>query len=184
MVNRYNLHPLWIWIHYLVALIDVFSRYILSWQLSNTMDVQFCMDMLDAAFEKHGTPEILNTDQGSQFTCQTWIEKVEESGAKVSMDGKGRWADNIYIERFWRTIKHEHLAYQVFENVRHARESIGDFIHMYNTKHLHQSLGYKTPNEVYHQDIKDDHLKLVCGNVENTSYLHTVPQTQQQIILQ
>ncbi|MDP2194147.1 MAG: IS3 family transposase [Alphaproteobacteria bacterium] len=167
---------------YLVALIDVFSRYILSWQLSNTMDVQFCMDMLEAALEKHGTPEIINTDHGSQFTCPTWVDRVEESGAKVSMDGKGRLPDNIYIERFWRTIKHEHIAYQVFDNVRHVRESIGDIIHVYNTKRLHQSLGYQTPNEVYHQDIKDYHLKLVYGNVENTSYLHTVPQTQQQII--
>lgn len=179
---------------YLVALIDIFSRYVLDWRISNTMDVQFCTEMLCSALKKHGAPEILNTDQGSQFTSKIWIEMVQQAGAKVSMDGKGRWVDNVYIERFWRTIKHEHILYQDYENVREARSSIGDFIELYNTKRLHQNLGYRTPSEVYKgvQPIKN--LKLVYGNVENadkmltkndlsTMHLHTVPQTQQQVIL-
>jgi len=165
---------------YLVALIDIFSRYVLDWRLSNTMDVQFCTEMLTSALEKHGSPEILNTDQGSQFTSRKWIEMVEQSGAKVSMDGKGRWVDNVYIERFWRTIKHEHIFYQAFENVIDARKSIGGFIELYNKKRLHQNLGYRTPGEVYQGTEPLRNLKLVYGNVENTAYLHTIPQAQQQ----
>jgi putative transposase len=140
---------------YLVAIIDVFSRYIVAWRFSNTLDSEFCENMLKDAL-KRGKPEILNTDQGCQFTSQSWIALVEGNGIKVSMDGKGRWADNIYIERFWRTIKYEHVFLYVFESVSELRDSIAKFMNHYNKKRLHQSLKYKTPEEVYLQleDVK------------------------------
>jgi len=140
---------------YLVALLDIYSRFILAWQFSNTLDTGFCLDMLDHGLAQ-GKPEILNTDQGSQFTSTAWIERVEESGARVSMDGRGRWADNIYSERFWRTLKHEHILLHSFNTVSVAQQSIGEFIDTYNHKRLHQSLGYKTPAEVYFNEPKNN----------------------------
>lgn len=133
---------------YLVALIDIYSRFILSWRLSNTLDKSFCLDMLAYGLTR-GLPEILNTDQGCQFTSTAWTSMVEEHGIQVSMDGRGRWADNVYIERLWRTIKHEHIFLHSFDTVGQIKQSIGDFIEIYNTRRLHQSLGYKTPAEVY-----------------------------------
>ncbi len=133
---------------YLVAIIDLYSRYVIAWRISNTLETAFCLDMLDCALMV-GKPEILNTDQGSQFTCEAWISKVEGSGIKVSMDGKGRWVDNVIIERFWRTLKHEHILIHTFDTVVELKQSIGRFIREYNEKRLHQSLGYKTPAEVY-----------------------------------
>jgi Transposase and inactivated derivatives len=133
---------------YLIAIIDIYSRYILSWRFSNTLDTQFCEDALKEALGR-AKPTILNTDQGCQFTSSGWIDLVESNGIKVSMDGRGRWADNVFIERFWRTLKHEHVLIHSFETVPEARESIGRFIDVYNYKRLHQSLDYKTPSEVY-----------------------------------
>jgi putative transposase len=133
---------------YLVALIDIYSRFVLSWRLSNTLDKNFCLDMLEYGLAK-GKPDILNTDQGCQFTSTAWTSMVEQNGVQVSMDGRGRWADNIYIERFWRTLKHEHVFLYSFDSVVNIKQSLGDFIETYNTKRLHQSLGYKTPAEVY-----------------------------------
>ncbi len=133
---------------YLVALIDIYSRYLLSWCLSNTLDKNFCLNMLEDGFA-YGKPDIVNTDQGSQFTSSAWIARVEGNGIKVSMDGRGRWIDNIFIERFWRTLKYEHVLLHSFGTVEEAKESIGEFIDTYNNRRLHQSLGYKTPAEVY-----------------------------------
>jgi putative transposase len=134
---------------YLIGIIDVFSRFLVAWSFSNTMEAEFCKAALDKAICTGNIPEILNTDQGCQFTSVAWIESVEGYGIKVSMDGKGRWADNIFIERFWRTLKHEHILLHGFENVKEARDSIGRYIETYNYKRLHQSLGYQTPAEVY-----------------------------------
>lgn len=134
---------------YLIALIDIYSRYCIGWVLTNTMDSSNCQAMLNVALKKGVYPEILNTDQGAQFTSIEWIELVETHGIKVSMDGKGRWADNIYVERFWRTVKHEHVALHKFETLSEARASIGQFIYEYNYERLHQSLEYATPAEVY-----------------------------------
>jgi putative transposase len=172
---------------YLVAIIDVYSRYVLSWRLSNTMDTHFCLEMLEEALQI-ATPDIINTDQGSQFTSNEWVAKVEGSGAKVSMDGKGRWADNIYIERFWRSLKHEHVLLYSYEDLRQARRSIGGYMEIYNHRRLHQSLGYKTPAEVYsgHKDLmieKRENLNFLMpdGYVDNlTSKLPTYPQAQHQ----
>lgn len=133
---------------YLVAVIDVYSRYVLAWRLSNALETAFCIDMLEHALLK-AKPEILNTDQGCQFTSEQWIQCVESNGIKVSMDGVGRWADNVYIERFWRTLKHEHLCWQVFNSVVELKQSIYAFIHEYNNERLHQALSYNTPSEVY-----------------------------------
>lgn len=133
---------------YLACLIDVYSRYIVAWRLSNTMDAPFCLEMLDSGLAAE-RPEILNTDQGSQFTSAAWIERVEKAGTQVSMDGKGRWADNVTIERFWRTLKYEHFFLHSFGSLSQLRRSIGDYIEFYNTQRPHQSLGYKTPAEVY-----------------------------------
>jgi putative transposase len=133
---------------YLVAIIDVYSRYVINWSISNTLEADFCIEMLKRALHR-GKPEILNTDQGCQFTSLPWIDCVEVNGIKVSMDGVGRWADNIYIERFWRTLKHEHVLLHVFTSVPELKQSLSKFIAHYNNKRLHQSLRYNTPYEVY-----------------------------------
>jgi putative transposase len=134
---------------YLVALIDVYSRYIVAWRLSVTLDTHFCLEMLNDALTHHKAPEIINTDQGCQFTSIAWIEKVESAGIRVSMDGRGRWADNIPIERFWRTVKYEHVFLYCYESVQDARQRLGEFIDFYNERRLHQSLDYSPPSEVW-----------------------------------
>ena len=133
---------------YLVALIDWFSRFIVAWNFSNTLETRSCTDMLAEAL-KVNKPNILNTDQGCQYTSDEWIQAVERNNIKVSMDGKGRWADNIPSERFWRTIKYEHILLHEFGSVQETRSSIGNYINKYNYKRLHQSLKYMTPAEVY-----------------------------------
>ena len=133
---------------YLVGLIDLFSRFIVSWAISNILDTGFCLTMLEKGLAV-ATPEIINSDQGAQFTSIQWVNRVEQSDILVSMDGKGRWIDNVFIERFWRTLKYEHVLLYDFDRVSEATESIAGFIDLYNTKRLHQSLGYKTPAEVY-----------------------------------
>lgn len=172
---------------YLVALIDVHSRYVISWRLSNTMDTHFCLEMLEEAL-LHARPEILNTDQGSQFTSHDWISRVKGAGILVSMDGKGRWVDNVIIERFWRTLKHEHVLLHSFEDLRQARRSIGNFIDLYNHRRLHQSLGYRPPAEVYgfahlesHKPFSKPQFSRPDGYVDNLLHkLPTSPQVQQQ----
>lgn len=136
---------------YLVAIIDVYSRYIVSWRLSTSLDTAFCLDMLRSAFSI-GVPEILNTDQGSQFISAEWVNMVEGAGVKVSMDGKGRWVDNIPIERFWRTLKHENIFLKAYETVTEAREGIKEFIELYNEERLHSSIGYTNPGVVYRSE--------------------------------
>lgn len=144
---------------YLVALIDLYSRCVISWRLSNTLETAFCLDMLDHALTI-GKPEILNTDQGVQYTSAVWIERVESNGIKVSMDGKGRYADNIIIERFWRSLKHESILLAVYDTVQELKRAIERYIYTYNNKRLHQKLGYKTPAEVYLGIYKAPNLQL------------------------
>lgn len=134
---------------YLVAIIDIYSRFIVSWSLSTTLETDFCLESLHAALQTGKKPAILNTDQGAQFTSILWIKAVEENGIKVSMDGVRRWIDNVFIERFWRTLKHEHVLLHAFETIKDLRKSIKQFIDVYNYKRLHQNLGYHTPAEVY-----------------------------------
>jgi len=138
---------------YLVALIDVYSRYIVSWRLSITLEACFCIEMLEEAFKK-GVSDFMNTDQGSQFTSQEWINRVEAAGAKVSMDGQGRWADNIPVERFWRSVKYEDILLNSYETVEQVRQGIKRYIEFYNERRPHQSLGYARPGEVYRGQLK------------------------------
>ena len=133
---------------YLMAIIDVYSRKVIGWDIGNSMDLEFCLGVLKMAFAI-GKPDILNTDQGSQYTSPQWIEAVEKMNVLVSMDGKGRWADNIMIERFWRTVKWEHLYLRSYETVREVKESIAEFIGFYNQRRVHQSLEYNTPEEIH-----------------------------------
>jgi putative transposase len=112
------------------------------------MDTHFCLEMLQEALGIN-RPGILNSDQGSQFTSQAWISCVEGHGIKVSMDGRGRWADNITIERFWRSLKHEHFLLHSFDSMKEVRHSISEYVILYNHRRLHQGLGYRTPAEVY-----------------------------------
>lgn len=133
---------------YLVAVIDWSSRYILSWRLSNTIDDDFCVEALKESLLL-ATPEICNTDQGSQFTSEDFVNTVKASGAKVSMDGRGRWMDNVFVERFWRSLKYEEVYLHAYTTIKEARDSIGKWIDFYNSRRPHQALGYRTPAEVY-----------------------------------
>lgn len=133
---------------YLVCLIDVFSRKIMGWVLSTFLDTASCLEALNNAL-KHGNPEIINSDQGCQFTSAAWVEALMQNGIFISMDGKGRWADNVYVERLWRTIKYENVFLHSFDTVGQARITLRNFIDFYNQERFHQALNYHTPNAVY-----------------------------------
>jgi len=133
---------------YLVAIIDWCSRYVLSWRLSNTLDAGFCVEALEEALRK-GRPEIFNTDQGAQFTGEAFTRMLEQQGVKISMDGKGRYSDNLFVERLWRTVKYEEVYLKAYQDGRDARMGIGDHFRFYNTERPHQALGYRTPAEAY-----------------------------------
>jgi len=140
---------------YLVAIMDWNTRAVLSWKLSNTLDGAFCVEAFEEALEateRH--PEIFNTDQGCQFTSKAWIASVEGCGARVSMDGKGRWMDNVFIERLWRAVKHEGVYLWAHENVRELEIALEKWFSDYNHWKPHQSLGYKTPWECYRPEEK------------------------------
>jgi len=161
---------------YLVAVIDIYSRKILSWQLSNTLDTEFCVESLKDAL-KEAKPEIFNTDQGSQFTSYAFTDVLKEHAIKISMDGKGRALDNVFMERFWRSLKYESLYLRQFETVSDMRRTIKQYVAFYNTQRVHQSLNYKTPEEVYSGKIATNLIDLIgCGYVENPSGLLTYPQ--------
>jgi len=135
---------------YLVAIIDHYSRKILSWRVSNTLDTRFCEDTLNEALVKYGKPEIFNTDQGSQFTSEAFTGILERAQVKISMDGKGRAIDNVYIERVWRSLKYEDIYIRDYQTARELKSGINRYFEFYNLRRSHQSLGYKTPNEVYY----------------------------------
>jgi putative transposase len=133
---------------YLVAIMDWFSRRVLSWRLSNTLDAGFCVDALDEALSK-GKPEIFNTDQGVQFASAEFTGRLETAEVRISMDGRGRVFDNIMIERLWRSVKYEEVYIKSYETVRDARDGLARYFCLYNTERLHEALGYRTPYEVY-----------------------------------
>ncbi len=137
---------------YLVAILDVFSRRVLAWRLSNTMEARFCVEALEDAIALHGAPEVFNTDQGSQFTSSDFTGVLEARGVAISMDGKGRWIDNVFIERFWRSFKYENVYLHAYEDLTAARAGIGAYIGYYNGKRRHASLGRRTPDRVYAGD--------------------------------
>jgi putative transposase len=134
---------------YLVAIIDWYSRKVLSWRVSNTMDVGFCVDCLTAALKQYGTPNIFNTDQGSQFTSDKWIAVLQENSIKISMDGRGRALDNIFVERLWRSVKYEDIYPKNYVYIPELLLGLTQYFAFYNGERYHQALGYKTPDQVY-----------------------------------
>ena len=134
---------------YLVAIMDWYSRKVLSWRLSNSMEADFCVEALKEAIAKYGKPEIMNSDQGSQFTGFEWTQALKDADVKISMDGKGRWIDNRMIERLWRSLKYECIYLNAFETGSEARKGIGKWMTYYNTNRPHSIHGILTPAEAY-----------------------------------
>jgi len=134
---------------YLMAIIDVASRKVLAWRLSNTLTVDFCVEALEEALKKFGPPEIFNTDQGSQFTSEEWLTPLKAADVAISMDGKGRWIDNVFIERLWRSVKYEEIYLRGYANGHEAERSLSKYFAFYNARRVHETLGYATPDEVY-----------------------------------
>ena len=135
---------------YLVAIMDWYSRCVLAWRLSNTLEADFCVDALKEALGQ-GQPEVFNTDQGSQFTSLEFTQVLQEHGVKISMDGKGRYNDNIFVERLWRTVKYEEVYLKAYANATEARRELSAYFRFYNDQRPHQVLGYRTPAEVFHE---------------------------------
>lgn len=168
---------------YLVAIMDWASRAVLAWRLSNTMDVSFCVSALEEALARFGRPEIFNTDQGSQFTSAAFTGTLAKAGIKISMDGRGRWMDNVFIERLWRSLKHEDIYLKGYADGREAKTGIASWIAFYNGRRPHQALGNRTPMAVWREGITgalngtavDMTLRL-----DNAPALPTCPQSQQQ----
>lgn len=134
---------------YLVAIIDWHSRRVLSWRLSNTLDSGFCVDALEEALSRFGRPEIFNTDQGAQFTSEAFTRVLRNKGVAISMDGRGRCIDNIFVERVWRSLKYEEVFLHAYDSLTDARDGIGRYFDFYNHRRPHQALGYQTPDTFY-----------------------------------
>ncbi len=136
---------------YLAAIIDLHSRYVVSWSVSNSMTAEWCSEVLHAAIQKHGKPEIFNTDQGSQFTSEVFINVLKTYEIRISMDGKGRALDNIFIERLWKSVKYENIYLNVYENGVYLFKGLTEYFRFYNNVRLHQSLNYETPGRIYNK---------------------------------
>lgn len=134
---------------YLVVIMDWHSRKVLSWRLSNTMDVGFCLKALEEALTRYGKPEIFNSDQGSQFTSEAFTSRLEQEGIRISMDGKGRWLDNVFVERLWRSLKYEEVYLKAYQTPKEAEVEIGDYLLFYNERRTHQGLDGYTPDQAY-----------------------------------
>ena len=138
---------------YLVAVMDWHSRKVLAWRLSITMDVEFCVAAMQDAIARYGVPEIVNTDQGSQFTSYEFTELLKSHDIRISMDGRGRWLDNVFIERLWRSVKHEEVYLKAYDSVSAARESLGRYFVFYNSRRPHSSLDRVTPDQFYFRSL-------------------------------
>jgi putative transposase len=140
---------------YLAAVIDWHTRRVLAWRVSISMEVDFCIEAVEEAMAKHGAPEIFNTDQGSQFTSAAFTGLLADNGVAISMDGKGAWRDNVFVERLWRSVKYEEVYLRAYDSVAEARASIGRYLDFYNRKRPHSSLGARTPDQAYfdHQPL-------------------------------
>jgi putative transposase len=172
---------------YLVAIMDWASRAVLSWRLSNTMEASFCVSALEEALARFGTPEIFNTDQGSQFTSAAFTGTLAAAGVRISMDGRGRWMDNVFIERLWRSLKHEDVYLKGYADGREARAGIGAWIAFYNTRRPHQALGNRSPMAVWRAGVTDalgdravDMTLVLRTSLDNAGALPTSPQPPQQ----
>jgi putative transposase len=137
---------------YLVAIMDWYSRKVLAWRLSNSMESDFCVEALEEALANYGSPEIFNTDQGAQFTSEAFTGVLIDAGVDISMDGKGRWVDNVFVERLWRSVKYEDIYLKAYETVAEARDGLGTYFEFYNHERRHQSLDRLTPEQVYTGD--------------------------------
>lgn len=177
---------------YLVAVIDWHSRFVLSWRLSNTMESSFCAEALTDSLS-YGTPEIFNTDQGSQFTSTDFTDILKDSGVAISMDGKGRWIDNVFVERLWRSLKYEEVYLKAYDSVADARAGIAAWIEFYNFERPHQALGYLTPWEAYCNQTQPAHRPhLIEGNIKvkqnaidvyNLDMIpYSIPEPEQEVI--
>ena len=136
---------------YLVAIMDWHSRKVLSWRLSNSLDAAPCIEALEEALANYGTPEIFNSDQGCQFTSEDFTDVLKDNGIRISMDGKGRWMDNVFIERLWRSLKYEEVYLKAYDSVAQARQGIDDWLMFYNEERRHASLSRMTPDQVYYE---------------------------------
>jgi putative transposase len=168
---------------YLVAVIDWASRAVLAWRLSNTMDVSFCVGALEEALARFGKPEIFNTDQGSQFTSAAFTGTLAAAGVRISMDGRGRWMDNVFIERLWRSLKHEDIYLKGYADGREARAGIGAWIAFYNARRPHQALANRTPMAVWREGVTGalgDTAVDMTLRLDNAGALPTCPQPPQQ----
>jgi putative transposase len=145
---------------YLVAIMDWASRRVLAWRLSNTLDASFCTEALEEAIRKYGAPEIFNTDQGSQFTSEAFTNILISKGISISMDGKGRWVDNVYVERLWRSVKYEDIHLKAYGSIAEARRGLADYFEFYNNRRRHQGLDDRTPDEVYFTTLP--HMKVAA----------------------
>jgi putative transposase len=154
---------------YLTAVIDWFSRYVLSWRLSNTLDGRFCLEALDEALAM-GRPEIFNTDQGSQFMAQEYTGRLEEAGIALSRDGRGRALDNVFVERLWRSVKYEDIYIKDYDGVAELEAGLTAYFRFYDEERPHQSLGYRTPAEVYRAGFRG-------GGPRSVDFSGTVRQT-------
>ena len=162
-----------------MAVIDWASRAVLAWRLSNTLDVSFCVSALEEALARFGKPEIFNTDQGSQFTSAAFTGTLAAAGIRISMDGRGRWMDNVFIERLWRSLKHEEVYLKHYADGREARAGIGAWIAFYNHHRPHQALGYRTPMTVYRARVTSAGTVDMTLRLDNAGALPTGPQHQQ-----
>jgi putative transposase len=164
---------------YLVAVMDWYSRRVLAWRLSITMEADFCVEALQEAITRHGQPEIFNTDQGVQFTSAGFLDELESRGIRVSMDGKGRFLDNIFIERLWRSLKYEEVFIKAYGSVAEARQGIGGWLSFYNDERPHQALGYQTPRSVFAGEACE-HVDNTCASLRAATALPTCSQAQHQ----
>jgi len=158
---------------YLAAIMDWYSRYVVSWALSNTLDSTFCVEMLEKAL-KYAKPEIFNSDQGTQFTCEDFTGLLKKHQIKISMDSRGRAYDNIFVERLWRTVKYEEIYLKEYNNVREVKENLLRYFNFYNNDRPHQSLGYKKPKEIYHcanNQLFDGGKQLIASPVKIKNYV-------------
>lgn len=143
---------------YLVAVLDWHSRRVLSWRVSNTLTTDFCLDAVREAIARYGTPEIFNTDQGSQFTSSEFTGLLKEHGIQISMDGKGCWRDNVFVERLWKSVKYEEVYLKAYDSVSVAKASLGTYLAFYNTRRPHQSLDGKTPDAIYFTGLPQERI--------------------------
>jgi putative transposase len=166
---------------YLVAIMDWHSRYVLAWRLSNTLEVDFCVEVLEEAL-RQGKPEIFNTDQGSQFTSEAFTGRLLGQGIQVSMDGKGRCMDNVFVERLWRSVKYEEVYLKAYQTVAEARTGINAYLEFYNQQRPHQALGYRTPGQVFQEESPGGCLLEHAGALSSMAGTRDIPAVDSLIL--